>query len=270
MATNTSHHPRTVVVVPTYNEAQTIRPTIEALLHHTSTLGADVLVVDDGSPDGTGALVSAHAQYGSSVYLLSRPGKLGLGAAYRAGFAWALGHGYAVIVQMDADGSHPAHRIPAMVAELARCDVVIGSRYVPGGETSGWNWKRRLLSRGANGYVRRALRLSETDATSGFRAWRSSAIQRSRIEFSHSEGFSFQIETTWRADRAGLRVHELPIVFVERSSGTSKMSREIATEAFCRVLVWRLSELAGSWRAMGRGGATIGWAPPRHVGRSGR
>jgi dolichol-phosphate mannosyltransferase len=270
MATDTSHHPRTLIVVPTYNEAQTILPTIDALLHHTSTLRSDVLVVDDGSPDGTGALVSAHAQYGGSVFLLSRPGKLGLGDAYRAGFAWALGHGYAVIVQMDADGSHPAHRIPAMVAELALCDLVIGSRYVPGGETSGWNWRRRVLSRGANGYVRRTLRLSQTDATSGFRAWRSSAIQRSRIEFSRSEGFSFQIESTWRADRAGLRVRELPIAFVERSSGKSKMSWEIAAEAFRRVLVWRFSELAGSWRTRGRDGATIGWVPPRPLGRSGR
>jgi dolichol-phosphate mannosyltransferase len=250
MTTNTSRHPRTLVVVPTYNEAQTIGPTLDAVLHHTSTLGADVLVVDDGSPDGTGALVAAHPQYGSSVYLLSRPSKLGLGAAYRAGFALALAQGYAVIVQMDADGSHPAHRIPAMVAALADCDVVIGSRYVPGGQSTGWSWSRRLLSRSANAYVQRTLRLPQTDATSGFRAWRASAIQRSRIEFSHSEGFSFQIESTWRADRAGLRVVELPIAFSERSSGASKMTWEIATEAFRRVLVWRLSELAASWQPL--------------------
>ncbi len=267
MTTDTPHHPRTLVVVPTYNEAQTIGPTISAVLHHTSTLGADVLVVDDDSPDGTGALVAAHPQYGRAVHLLSRPGKLGLGDAYRAGFAWALAQGYAVIVQMDADGSHPSHRIPTMVAALAEADVVIGSRYVQGGETSGWSRRRRLLSRAANSYVRRTLRLSQTDATSGFRAWRASAIQRSRIEFSHSDGFSFQIESTWRADRAGLRVLELPIAFAERSSGASKMTWGIASEAFRRVLVWRLSELA--W-TKSRGGAAIRLAPPRPIGRSGR
>ena len=236
---------RCVVVVPTYQEAATIERFLDSGLAATHDLDADILVVDDSSPDGTAEKVRRHAGFGSRVHLLSRPDKDGLGAAYRAGFTWALDRGYDAIVQIDADGSHPVDRIAPMVAALEEYDLVIGSRYVPGGSTTGWSRRRRLLSWAANSYVRILLRLPQRDATAGFRAWRATALVDLRVVRTESDGYCFQIENTWRAQRVGLRVTELPIAFVERAAGASKMSGAVAVEAVRRVLVWRLREVLG-------------------------
>ena len=239
----------TVVVIPTYDESANITAMLDRLLAGTSSgsgTGRDrveVLVVDDSSPDGTAALVRAHPSYGDRVHLLSRTSKDGLGAAYRAGFARALDDGYDAVVQMDADGSHPVEAVPALLARLGTSDVVIGSRYTAGGSTRSWPWRRRLLSRAANQYARRVLRLRTSDSTSGFRAWRDTALGVAGVLDTSSSGYGFQVENTWRAERAGLRVVEQPITFTDRTAGTSKMSASVALEAAGLVLAWRLREL---------------------------
>ena len=192
---------RTLVVIPTYQEADAVVPTLDAVL--AAAPEVDVLVVDDASPDGTADLVTAHPAHGTRVWLLGRPGRGGLGSAYRAGFAWALGRGYDAVVEMDADLSHPPAVLPALVAGLAGADLVIGSRYVPGGRTEGWRWRRAVLSRLGNAYVRSVLGLDVHDATGGFRAFRASALRTIRVLSAESDGYAFQIETTWRADRHG-------------------------------------------------------------------
>lgn len=239
---------RCVIVVPTYNEAATVGPLLDAIGEVRTAApedSIDVLVVDDTSPDGTGELVSRHAGHGDWLHLLTRTSKDGLGAAYRAGFAEALVRGYDVVVQMDADGSHPVAEVPAMIASLLTDDVVIGSRYVPGGATENWPVERRLLSWGANTYARRMLGLRTRDATSGFRAWRATALLVADVLRSTASGYGFQVENTWRSERAGLRVIEHPITFTERTAGASKMSPEVAREAAVLVLRWRLGELFG-------------------------
>ncbi len=240
MTTGTSS--RTIVVVPTYDEAEGITRCLDAVLEHAPH--ADVLVVDDDSPDGTGRLVMAHPEHGRRVRLLSRPGKDGLGAAYRAGFAWALDASYDVVVQMDADLSHPPERIPALLAALDGADVAIGSRYVRGGAVRDWSWSRRLISRAGNAYVRVVLGLPVHDATAGFKAFRREALEAVGAVASESDGYCFQVENTWRACRRGLRVVEVPITFSDRTLGSSKMSGRIVVEAMLRVLTWRWRELA--------------------------
>ncbi|GAA1977352.1 polyprenol monophosphomannose synthase [Nocardioides panacihumi] len=242
---------RCVIVVPTYNEAASVGALLDRLADARSAASdasIDVLVVDDSSPDGTGDVVRGHAAYGSWVRLLTRSSKDGLGAAYRAGFAAALDAGYEVVLQMDADGSHPATEIPAMIELLRGQDVVVGSRYVAGGVTENWPLARRLLSWGANVYARRVLGLRTRDATSGFRAWRAAALLAAGAVDSAASGYGFQVENTWRAERAGLRVAEHPITFTERTVGDSKMSASVAREAAVLVLRWRIGELAGRGR----------------------
>lgn len=234
---------RCLVVVPTYNEAETIELFLADVLAVTAKMDVRVLVVDDSSPDGTAALVRNHPSFGSRVHLLSRASKDGLGAAYRAGFGWALANGYDTVVQVDADGSHPVDRIPAMVAALDRHELVIGSRYITGGRTENWPAQRRLLSSGANIYVRTVLGLESHDATAGFRAWRASSLVDFGLLTTDSGGYCFQIECTWRAERGGARVLELPITFTERRAGASKMTRNVAVEAVLRVVQWRAREL---------------------------
>jgi dolichol-phosphate mannosyltransferase len=231
----------TLVVIPTYNEARTIERLLDAVL--LQAVGADILVVDDGSPDGTGALVLAHPAHGTRLHLLDRDRKEGLGAAYRAGFAWAHRRGYEQIVQMDADFSHPPERIPALLEALEHADVAIGSRYVDGGAVENWPWTRRLISKGGNTYVRMVLGLSVHDATAGFRAFRADALLRLGARESASNGYSFQIENAWRACRIGLRIEEVPITFTDRTEGSSKMTGSIVREALVRVLAWRWQEL---------------------------
>jgi dolichol-phosphate mannosyltransferase len=177
------------------------------------------------------------------VRLLGRAGKDGLGAAYRAGFAWALDHGYDRIAQMDADLSHPPERLPALFAALDRAVVAVGSRYVTGGGVAIWAWRRRLLSWAGNRYVRAVLRTGVHDNTAGFKAFRRSALEQIGVLDSESSGYSFQIENTWRATQAGLAVEEVPIIFTDRAEGQSKMSTAIAVEALSRVLVWRFSQV---------------------------
>jgi dolichol-phosphate mannosyltransferase len=232
---------RTLVVVPTYDEADNVNELLGALF--VAMPDAHVLVVDDNSPDGTGDLVAARADHGSRVYLLRRPGKAGLGAAYRAGFAWALNHDYEAVVQMDADLSHPPARVAALVAALEDADVAVGSRYVRGGAIDNWSPSRRLVSWGGNVYVRLVLGLPVRDATAGFKAYRADALREIGVLTSHSNGYCFQIENTWQAVRRGLRVVEVPITFTDRARGQSKMSSAIVLEAVVRVLGWRYHEL---------------------------
>lgn len=234
---------RSVVVVPTYNEAASIGELLARLAEHAPD--ADVVVVDDASPDGTADLVRADPRFGRGVHLIGRPGKDGLGAAYRSGFAWALDQGYEAVVQMDADLSHPVERVPTLLAALDGADVAVGSRYTPGGGVVAWPWRRRLLSRGGNRYVRLVLGLTTHDATAGFKAFRSMALRRIGATESTSEGYCFQVENTWRAERRGLAVVEVPITFTDRSAGESKMSGAIVREALLRVVAWRFAELTG-------------------------
>lgn len=230
-----------LVVVPTYDEADNIERLLDEV--HRAAPFADILVVDDGSPDGTASLVARHPGHGEWIRLLERPGKSGLGAAYRAGFAWALEQGYDRVAQMDADLSHPPDRLPALFGALDHADVAVGSRYVEGGGVRNWSWKRRLLSWAGNRYVRAVLGTGVQDNTAGFKAFRRSALEQIDVLASASSGYSFQIENTWRATRDGLRVVEVPITFTDRAAGASKMSAAIAGEALARVLVWRYAEL---------------------------
>jgi dolichol-phosphate mannosyltransferase len=235
-----------LVVVPTYDEAGNIDRLLDAVLH--ALPAAHVLVVDDASPDHTADLVRTRPEFEERVFLLERTGKLGLGGAYRAGFAWALDRGYATVVQMDADLSHPAGRLPALVAALADADVAVGSRYVRGGAVRQWAWHRRLVSRLGNLYVALVLALGIRDATAGFKAFRREALLAIGATESDSEGYCFQVENAWRARREGLRVVEVPITFVDRTVGSSKMSAGIVAEAVTRVLGWRARELAARHR----------------------
>ncbi len=230
-----------LVVIPTYCESANIAAVLDGVL--AASPDCDVLVVDDNSPDGTAARVRAHGKFLVRVHLLTRPGKDGLGAAYRAGFAWALGGGYDAIVQMDADLSHPPERVPALLAALEHADVAVGSRYVRGGAVRDWPLRRRLISWAGNLYVRLVLGLPVHDATAGFKAFRREALSRIRVLDSVSNGYCFQIENTWRASRAGLAITEIPITFTDRGLGESKMSPAIVREALLRVLVWRWHEL---------------------------
>jgi dolichol-phosphate mannosyltransferase len=240
-ASRTLH--RALVVVPTYNEATNVDELLRRV--RLAEPAAQILVVDDGSPDGTADLVRAHPDYQRHVHLLERRTKQGLGAAYRAGFAWALARDYDVVVQLDADLSHPPERLPALLRQLDHHGISIGSRYVRGGAVANWPLSRRALSWAGNTYVRLVLRLPVRDATSGYRAFSRAALEQIGALDTTSNGYCFQIETTWRAARQGVALTEVPITFTERARGTSKMSAAIATEALYRVLLWRWHELTG-------------------------
>lgn len=246
---------RVLVVVPTYDEALTLPGTLARL--RAAVPDADVLVVDDASPDGTGDLADDIAARDVGVHVLHRTAKDGLGAAYVAGFGWALGRGYDVVVEMDADGSHLPEQLPRLLAALdppgrdgAVPDLVIGSRWVPGGEVENWPWHREVLSRGGNAYVRLALGLRLGDATAGFRAYRAGALRALDLATVASHGYCFQVDMAWRVARGGGRVVEVPITFVERTAGRSKMSRSIVTEALWRVTVWGVRRRAEQLRGL--------------------
>jgi glycosyltransferase involved in cell wall biosynthesis len=230
---------RALVVVPTYNEAGSIGEVIDRVL--AADRRVEVLVVDDASPDGTGDLVERRAAGEPRLHLLRRPGKQGLGVAYRAGFAWGLARGYDALVEMDADLSHPPERLPALLDGLTGADLVIGSRYVPGGRTVNWPALRQLISRGGNAYVRLALRLPVHDATAGFRAYRRQVLEALPLEAVQSNGYCFQVEMAHRTWQEGFRVVEVPITFTERAAGASKMSQRIVAEALLRVTLWALT-----------------------------
>jgi dolichol-phosphate mannosyltransferase len=231
---------RVLVIVPTYNEAENLEGILVRLAD--SVPEADALVVDDGSPDGTGELADKLAARNPGVHVLHRTAKEGLGRAYVAGFRWAREQGYDVLVEMDADGSHAPEQLPRILAALESADLVLGSRYVPGGAVTDWPLHRLLLSRAGNRYTRWALRLPLNDATGGFRAARAELIDRLPFDDVASEGYCFQVDWAWRAVRAGARVAEVPITFTERTLGRSKMSGSIVGEALVRVTGWGLRD----------------------------
>ena len=250
---------RVLVVVPTYDEAATLPGTLARL--RAAVPDADVLVVDDASPDGTGRLADEIAARDAAVHVLHRSGKLGLGLAYVAAFGWALERGYDVVVEMDADGSHQPEQLPRVLAalwEVAPGDdaagaaagepagraavvppaLVIGSRWVPGGRVENWPRHREVLSRVGNAYTRLAVGLPVHDATAGFRAYRADALAALPLAEVASQGYCFQVDMALRVHAAGGRVVEVPITFVERTQGRSKMSRQIVVEALLRVTAW--------------------------------
>jgi dolichol-phosphate mannosyltransferase len=232
---------RVLVIVPTYNERDNIELITGRL--RTAVPEVDLLIVDDGSPDGTGEIADRLADTDDQVHVLHRTSKAGLGAAYVAGFGWALEHGYEVAVEMDADGSHAPEQLPRLLAALADADLVLGARWVDGGEVKNWPLSRKLLSRGGNTYARLALGLPLHDATGGFRAYRRAVLEGIDVSTIVSQGYCFQVDLAWRAWRSGFRVVEVPITFVERERGESKMSNAIVVEALWRVTAWGFKSL---------------------------
>ena len=281
---------RTVVIVPTYNERENIGPVVGRV--RASVPEAEVLVVDDGSPDGTGDLADALAAIDANVHVLHRAGKSGLGAAYRAGMRWALDAGFDAVVEMDADGSHQPEQLPSLLAALrssdldasafsggpltpspltpsppgadpdgvhpggtdplgslpAGADLVLGSRWVPGGGVVNWPPHRRILSRGGSAYSRIALGVPVRDVTGGYRVFTADALRRIHFESVESQGYCFQIDMLRRAYDAGLTVAEVPITFVEREHGASKMTGGIVAEAMLRVTGWGIAGLPKRFR----------------------
>ena len=214
---------RALVVIPTYNEADNIAALIQEVLDSASRIS--VLVVDDASPDGTGRIVDDIAAAGENVAVIHRPGKMGLGSAYRAGFRHAISEGFEQVVTMDADFSHDPKVIPQLLAGMADHDVMIGSRYVPGGGTVNWDFRRRLLSHGANTFAKLLLRFNTNDNTSGFRCYRRRVLESVRFDEIRSSGYSFLVEILYRCARMGFTIGECPITFVDRRFGKSKLSR---------------------------------------------
>jgi dolichol-phosphate mannosyltransferase len=232
---------RTVVVLPTFNEADNIVEVLHRL--RDAVPDAGVIVVDDDSPDGTADLVERAATALADVRLLRRPGKAGLGSAYRDGFAAGLDGGADVLVEMDSDLSHDPDDLPALLAAVEHgADLAIGSRYVPGGRIPNWSLYRRMLSRWGNRYAAGALGLAVNDSTSGFRAYRATALKAIDLDRVTADGYGFQIEMTYRLVRRGGRVVEVPIAFVDRVRGASKMSNRIITEALALVTWWAIRD----------------------------
>jgi len=230
---------RVLVIIPTYQERENIERIVDRVV--TSIPSANVLVVDDGSPDGTGKIADELADADERIHVLHRTEKNGLGAAYIAGFDWGLDAGYDVLVEMDADGSHAPEQLPRLLAALEHADLVLGSRYVPGGAVVNWPRRRAVLSRGGNLYTRLALGLDLRDATGGYRAFRREVLEDIDYSAVASQGYCFQVDLARRASEAGFRVVEVPITFVERVRGESKMSGDIVREAFIRVTQWGIA-----------------------------
>ena len=233
---------RAIVCLPTYDERENLEPVLRAIL--AAAPEVDVLVVDDNSPDGTGALADAFAARDPRVKVLHRAGKEGLGKAYLAAFAWALERDYSLVLEMDADFSHDPAHLPALLAAAREADLVLGSRYVPGGGTRNWGLGRRLLSRGGSLYARTILGVRVRDLTGGFKCFRREVLEAIDLAGVECSGYAFQIELTYRALRRGFRVVEVPIVFADRRVGQSKMSRRIVLEAIRKVWSIRASAFA--------------------------
>ena len=233
------------VILPTYNEAENLPPIAAAILDALPS--CTLLVVDDGSPDGTGTIADGLAAADSRVRARHRPAKQGLGRAYLDGFGIALAGGASIVVQMDADWSHDPAALPGLVAPVERndADLVIGSRYTPGGGVVDWGLGRRVISRGGSVFARTVLRLTPHDLTGGFKAWRAGTLGGIAFDGVHAGGYVFQIEMTYRASRGGARVVETPIIFRDRRVGQSKMSRRIVVEALLVVFQLRWEELRG-------------------------
>jgi len=232
----------TLVIVPTYNERDNLPLIIERIL--AASPHTDVLVVDDNSPDGTGLLADELAAQHPEVNVLHRAVKDGLGGAYLAGFRWGLDKGYWALVEMDADGSHHPEELPRMIELLAGHDLVMGSRWVPGGQVENWPLQRKILSKGGNLYTRIALGIDVRDATGGYRVFSADALRRINLDGVASQGYCFQVDLLWRALQVGLRVVETPITFTERIHGVSKMSGNIVSESLLRVTRWGIRRRA--------------------------
>ena len=239
---------RILVIVPTYNEREALPQIVERI--RASVPEADILVADDNSPDGTGAIADSLAASDAHVQVMHRHGKEGLGAAYIAGFTWGLQNGYDVLVEMDADGSHQPEQLPRLLDALRGADLVLGSRWIPGGGTENWSKGREVLSRGGNAYTRAMLGVPIHDATGGYRAFRADTLRRLDLHTVASQGYCFQVDLAWRTVQRGMTVKEVPITFVERSVGDSKMSKAIVAEALLRVTQWGVLERAKSIRQL--------------------
>ncbi len=228
----------TLVVVPTYNESENLAAIVAAI--YVALPDTALLIIDDGSPDGTGDLADGLRARYATLDVMHRQGKLGLGTAYVEGFRYALQHDYDIVFEMDADFSHDPRYLPDLLGAVANADLVIGSRYVPGGQTPDWGFSRRLISGFGNVFARTILRLPFRDCTAGFKCYRRAVVEAFDLDAIRLEGYAFQIETVYQAYRKGFRIVEVPIVFPDRKIGTSKMSRDIVAEAFTYVVRRRL------------------------------
>ena len=233
---------RILVIIPTYNEAENIGMIVDRV--RRSVPEAHILIADDNSPDGTGRLADELAATDGQIHVLHRLGKEGLGAAYLAGFAWGIDAGYDVLVEMDADGSHQPEALPKLLDALSDADLVLGSRWVEGGQVVNWPKSRELLSRGGNLWTRLALGIPLRDATGGYRVFRRDTLLGLGLDNVASAGYCFQVDLAWRALKAGYRVVEVPIIFVERERGDSKMSRKIVVEALVLTTLWGIRHRA--------------------------
>jgi dolichol-phosphate mannosyltransferase len=233
--------PRVCVIIPTYNERENLPRLVPNVLEQSPDI--DVLIVDDASPDGTGALADEiAARSPGRVHVIHRPGKLGLGTAYVTGFRWALERNYEIVFEMDADFSHDPNHLPQFLEHIRQFDVVLGSRYLNGVTVVNWSMHRLLLSYMANAYARLITGIRVTDLTGGYRCYRRRVLEAMDLDAVRSSGYAFQIEMTYRAARKGFRIGEMPIIFVDRNVGASKMSRRIVWEA--AWMVWRLRLLS--------------------------
>jgi len=230
---------RTLIVIPTYNERENIASLIDDV--RRAAPAADLLVIDDNSPDGTGALVDEIGARHPQARALHRPGKLGLGTAYVLGFRYAIEQGYDLVFEMDADYSHDPRYLPTFLQMAEHADLVIGSRYIPGGDTPNWSPLRKLISGGGNIFARTLLRIPVKDCTSGYRCYRTAALGRLNLDAIHAQGYAFQVEMAYTFWKSGYRVREVPIVFVDRRVGKSKMSRTIFIEGFTWVMRTRFT-----------------------------
>ena len=246
------------MIVPTYNELENISAVTSRLFEQTADRNVELLVVDDNSPDGTAWTVRSLQQERDGIHLIEREGRMGLGSAYVDGFRWALERGYSQIVEMDADLSHDPADVVRLLDALADADVSIGSRYVPGGEVVNWSRARQWLSRGGNIYARMWLGFGVKDATSGFRAYRASALEATDLSGIRSGGYGFQVEMVRRIHRTGGVIKEVPIKFVDRTSGRSKMSRRIVLEALFLVTAWGIRDRI-LWRRQPKDRSQIGF-----------
>lgn len=237
---------RVLVIIPTYNEAENVPPIVKRL--RTAVPKADVLIVDDNSPDGTGAIADGIAATDPQVHVLHRAGKEGLGAAYVAGFGWGLDRGYDVLVEHDADGSHKPEQLPLLLDRLRTADVVKGSRWIKGGRVVNWSKSRELLSRGGNLWTRLCLGIPVKDVTGGFAAWRAATLRGIDLGAVEAAGYGFQVDLAWRAIKNGYTVAEVPIEFSDRTMGDSKMSSSIVLEAMLLTTQWGITHRFGQAR----------------------
>jgi dolichol-phosphate mannosyltransferase len=232
---------KTLIIIPTYNELENLPSLLKEIFSYAPA--TDILIVDDHSPDGTGELAEKMSAEDARVHVLHRSGKLGLGTAYIAGFKYALAHGYDAAFEMDADFSHDPRYLPDFLKKIEEADLVIGSRYIPGGSTPNWSLLRRFISGGGNIFARTVLSLKVRDCTAGYRCYRRAVLESVEFETIRSQGYGFQVEMAYRVERQGFKIVEIPIVFMDRRVGKSKMSHAIFVEGFINVIRARFSKV---------------------------